>query len=1100
MSAAVEGGDIRARLRAAVQHLEHLLPAQAPIRDFVHHNTLHGFQHLPFPEALKAARQVTGAYGYLPAERFRDLCRAGRISRADLIAVLDQDEGLAAHEVLLQTPEGPLSRREVYLVALIQGLEPVQRGQLGWLIDEQRALARFQGDVPPATRARFLAAAGAPEAQAVAELWSACLGALGLEHYRLHPEELIDLNPEQAERFLGRLAPREGAAAPTGQRLLRHAGEQLLALLDRVGGDLSLRGLLLALTGEDLLDGVRPYVARQVANFLDLGTAAWASPDRAEGFYAAWRRGAERDLGWVFEDLIDWHQELEGLPSDPLETLVELLKRLDLPRERWVGYLERLALEIPGWSGMFLWRHLHPGYGGQGNPVDLLDYLAVRLVLERLHARRLCAELWGIEPSLGTLRWYFRRYPAEFLVRQALFAGELPEYLAGRAQRLVQHPEGSDPEQLALRWQYLAQLVWTWKRSPASDELGGYSLFRHAWPLFRLAQHLGLPASLIRGLASADIKALFDCLERLDEETAGFLWLRAYEAHYRDEILNALQHNQGRGRWERRTERPQAQLVFCMDEREEGFRRHLETLNPAIETLGAAGFFGVAINWRGLDDEGVTPLCPVVVRPAHEVREQPRPGQEALAEDHRARRTVRLRLQDFLHQEVRRNLLSSGVAIGLSGVPALGALAVKLLAPRPTGQWAERLLQGFDRAVPTALGLTAPDDGSPATPEHNRLGFTDGEQADRVAGLLRTIGLTSGFAPLVVLVGHGSTSQNNPHRSAYDCGACSGRHGGPNARVFAAMANRPEVRALLGARGIGIPDDCWFLGAFHNTCDEEILWFDEADLPESHRAALAALKADLDRARHHSAHERCRKLVSAPRNPSLERALAHIRGRSHDFSQARPELGHATNVCALIGRRSVTQGLFLDRRMFLISYDPTEDPEGRVLEAILLAAGPVGAGINLEYYFSTVNNEQYGCGSKVTHNLTGFFGVMEGAGSDLRTGLPKQMIEVHEPMRLQVIVEASTAVLTAIYQLQPPLRELIGNGWLLLAAKDPQGPAIHLFDPARGWLPWEGQSSPPPRVPRWADHYRGTLDPLPPAWLDPAAEGARSAASGGGAP
>jgi uncharacterized protein YbcC (UPF0753/DUF2309 family) len=298
------------------------------------------------------------------------------------------------------------------------------------------------------------------------------------------------------------------------------------------------------------------------------------------------------------------------------------------------------------------------------------------------------------------------------------------------------------------------------------------------------------------------------------------------------------------------------------------------------------------------------------------------------------------------------------------------------------------------------------------------------------------------------------------------------------------MANRPEIRAILRERGLDLPDDTWVLGAEHDTCSETITWYDSDALPAELQENLVRLKQDLAVATLGSAHERCRRFASAPNNPSLRKARRHIAGRARDFSQARPELGHATNAAAIVGRRSVSQGAFFDRRVFLISYDPSQDPDGDVLEAILLAVGPVGAGINLEYYFSTVNNDQYGCGSKITHNVTGLLGVMQGASSDLRTGLPSQMIEIHEAMRLQLVVEASTEVLTKIYQRQPSLQQLIGNGWILLSAKDPHSGTISEFKPEQGFVPWQGSKKTLPSVASSTDWYRGCHDPLPPAMID----------------
>jgi uncharacterized protein YbcC (UPF0753/DUF2309 family) len=416
----------------------------------------------------------------------------------------------------------------------------------------------------------------------------------------------------------------------------------------------------------------------------------------------------------------------------------------------------------------------------------------------------------------------------------------------------------------------------------------------------------------------------------------------------------------------------------------------------------------------------------------------------------------------------------------------MAAMALQSVAPAWFGHWRHYYRSVFDRPVVTRAAVGG--DAAPPLAPNARAGFSDEEQATRVAGFLQSIGLTQGFSPLVVIVGHGSSSLNNPHAAAYDCGACSGRHGGPNARVFAAMANRREVRTLVAQRGIVIPESTWFLGAEHDTSDESIAWYDLDALPHAFQPGFDQLVCDLDEATRRHAVERCRRFASAPFSkrapPSPAHARRHLLGRRHDWSQARPELGHATIATAFIGRRAMSRGAFFDRRAFLISYDPSHDAEGKTLEAILLAAGPVGAGINLEYYFSTVDNRRFGCGSKITHNLAGLVGVMEGASSDLRTGLPQQMIEIHEPMRLLVVLEQTRAVVSAIYERQPPLRELIGNGWILVAVKEPDSGAIFRFDPVRGWLPWQAMGD-VPQARSSADWLGAHREPLPPALIVP---------------
>ena len=273
----------------------------------------------------------------------------------------------------------------------------------------------------------------------------------------------------------------------------------------------------------------------------------------------------------------------------------------------------------------------------------------------------------------------------------------------------------------------------------------------------------------------------------------------------------------------------------------------------------------------------------------------------------------------------------------------------------------------------------------------------------------------------------------------------AGGGGGANARLFADMANRPEVRELLRTRGIAIPADTWFVGALHDTADDSVRYADLERLPAASAAAFERVHLALARACAVAAAERARRFDDAPLGLTPEAALRHVQARAAHLGQPRPEYGHCTNAACVVGRRALTRGLHLDRRAFLVSYDPSIDATGTILERILAAVGPVGAGINLEYYFSSVDNERYGCGTKLPHNVTGLLGVMAGHQSDLRTGLPLQMVELHEPMRLLLVVEATPAALLAVAARQPEVRELVVNGWIQLVSVDPESGAMQRF-------------------------------------------------------
>ncbi len=249
-------------------------------------------------------------------------------------------------------------------------------------------------------------------------------------------------------------------------------------------------------------------------------------------------------------------------------------------------------------------------------------------------------------------------------------------------------------------------------------------------------------------------------------------------------------------------------------------------------------------------------------------------------------------------------------------------------------------------------------------------------------------------------------------------------------------------------------------------------------MPASHRADFERAQLAIEEACRRNAHERCRRFGSADLKITAEEALRHVETRGEDLSQVRPEYNHATNAMCLVGRRAWSRGLFLDRRAFLTSYDPRQDDdETSILLRILAAAIPVCAGINLEYYFSCVDNTHFGSGSKLPHNLVSMLGVMEGANSDLRTGLYQQMIEIHEPMRLLFVIESTPEAMLSIMERHEGIDRLCRGGWVQIAVIDAETSRIQVFRNGR-FEAYEPSSDVLPIVKSSLEWYGGSRDHL----------------------
>jgi uncharacterized protein YbcC (UPF0753/DUF2309 family) len=1007
------------RLHESIEEIAHLLPAQGPITAFVHHNTLHALENLPFDEAVVKGAETFGCHPYLPEERYRQKLVRGRILPEDIETVLIDDLGEQGDELL-----GFLGTRFHLRMAILA--HPLRTGptvELRWVIAETDALRTFRDETPRSTCDRMIADTrrwvmrdlpNDGRRSPVDEPSRVLLERVFERFDKTHIEQWDDRTWEAFTLNLLWLVCREGVQGADIESQMSAQGKRH-------------RNLLLQATGQDSDHLVHDVLIRFCAAFIDQGFAEWTLPDREAGFYQSflalygqsggpmdrWMRGLPKEL-----------RRLTIAKVGPLESIAESLDILGVEEEEREEFMTETLLALRGYAGM-IWqletrgdRAVRPLPAG-----SLVEFLAIRLILDRL------ALVYLAEQSLA-------------------YSGPIRELRSSAFQR-----------------------------NPLQESA---SVDQRAFLVFQLAQLIGWHPQLLNGLSQAEWRLLLVELDSFSGLQRRRIYHLAFERRYRVQALDAVAIHSHRMKLAQedaivtRNHRPSFHIVCCIDEREESFRRHLEEVDPACETLGAAGFFAVAINYRGAADAHYTPLCPVMIKPQHYVVED---VVYTFAKAERQRR----RRRHTIGTVTRRVHVGSRTFAGGWIAAALGPLAslplvTRILFPRATARL-RRLFGAFVRPpVVTKLQLER-SEVSPG-PEPGQVGYSVHEMAVIVERLLRDIGLTKNFSRLVILCGHGSSSMNNPHEAAHDCGACAGGRGGPNARAFSQMANDPRVRELVAKQGLTIPNEVVFLGGYHNTCDDSITFYDLERLPVTHKSDFEFASAACDLARQRSAHERCRRFESAELQLSTEAALRHVEGRAEDLSQVRPEYGHATNSLCFVGRRQWSRDLFLDRRAFMQSYEPDQDDEERsILTRILQAVIPVCAGINLEYYFSYVDPTGYGCGTKLPHNITALLGVMNGAASDLRTGLPWQMVEIHEPVRLLFVIETSPAAMLRIIEKNEDIAQLVRGSWVQLATLNPSTSEIQVFSKGT-FSPYTSSADDVPEVSSSIDWYRGWRDHL----------------------
>jgi uncharacterized protein len=500
------------------------------------------------------------------------------------------------------------------------------------------------------------------------------------------------------------------------------------------------------------------------------------------------------------------------------------------------------------------------------------------------------------------------------------------------------------------------------------------------------------------------------------------IWQQAYEWSYFDQVLAGIKYQ---SRNQKEAKNPSFQAFFCIDDRECSLRRHIENFDPKCDTYATAGHFAVDSFYQPKNAKFYTKVCPAPVNPKHLIKEVT---------------TQRKNDADAHFRKTTHSLFRGWLITQTLGFWSAIRLMFNIFKPSFSPAFSSSFGHMHEHSTITVENRS---------PDHKvdglQVGYSIDEMVSRVEAVLKSTGLVTGFAPLVYVIGHGASSANNTHYAGYDCGACSGRPGSANARAFSYMANHKHVRAILKEKGIDVPIATEFIGGLHDTTRDEIYFYDEELLSPNNTELHRHNVLVFEKALRANAKERSRRFMSINTKSSAEKVHKEVKKRSVSLFEPRPELNHATNALCIVGRRSLSQHLMLDRRSFLNSYDYAVDPDGKYLQGIVNAAAPVCGGINLEYFFSRVDNERLGAGSKLPHNVMGLIGVANGFEGDLRPGLPSQMIEVHDPIRLMIIIEQYPNVVLDAIKASSNTYEWFINEWVLLSVAHPDTNEIYHF-------------------------------------------------------